>query len=124
MPEVACSGLGTEGWQMLFRSPVTPPPPWQKPIRLAMSPIPGTPQSPPGVARCRAAVVTAVTGGADARSAGTAAGAASEPEGRGAAWTEERATKERATREDGASRAPRQASQEVQRAGGARRRLD
>jgi 2-haloacid dehalogenase len=31
----------------------------------------------------------------------------SEPEGRGAAWTEERATKERATREGGASRAPR-----------------
>src|SRR5215469_11921903 len=30
-----------------------------------------------------------------------------EPEGRGAAWTEERATKERATREGGASRAPR-----------------
>src|SRR5262249_1499505 len=31
----------------------------------------------------------------------------SEPEGRGAAWTEERATKERATREGGASGAPR-----------------
>ena len=31
----------------------------------------------------------------------------SEPEGRGAAWTEEGATKERATREGGASRAPR-----------------
>jgi len=31
----------------------------------------------------------------------------SEPEGRGADWTEERATKERATREGGASRAPR-----------------
>src|SRR5215472_6677987 len=30
-----------------------------------------------------------------------------EPAGRGAAWTEERATKERATREGGASRAPR-----------------
>jgi len=35
------------------------------------------------------------------------AGKHSEPEGRGAAWTEERATKERATREGGASRAPR-----------------
>src|SRR5215471_11870548 len=31
----------------------------------------------------------------------------SEPEGRGAAWTEERATEERATREGGASRAAR-----------------
>src|SRR5215469_5421989 len=31
----------------------------------------------------------------------------SEPEGRGAAWTEERVTKERATREGGASTAPR-----------------
>src|SRR5215469_6921008 len=31
----------------------------------------------------------------------------SEPEGRGAAWTEERATKKRATREGGASTAPR-----------------
>src|SRR5262249_16669074 len=36
------------------------------------------------------------------RAAGT-----SEPEGRGAAWTEKRATQERATREGGASRAPR-----------------
>jgi len=30
----------------------------------------------------------------------------SEPEGRGAAWTEERATEERATRDGGASGAP------------------
>src|SRR5262249_38932460 len=35
------------------------------------------------------------------------AGMMSEPEGRGAAWTEKRATQERATREGGASRAPR-----------------
>src|SRR5262245_45441354 len=34
-------------------------------------------------------------------------GKSCEPEGRGAAWTEERATKERATRECGASGAPR-----------------
>jgi MFS family permease len=36
-----------------------------------------------------------------------AGGLRSQPEGRGAAWTEERATKERATREGGASKAPR-----------------
>src|SRR5262249_61457767 len=35
------------------------------------------------------------------------AGMMSEPEGRGAAWTEKRATQERATRGGGASRAPR-----------------
>src|SRR5215472_8663280 len=44
----------------------------------------------------------------------------SEPEGRGAAWTEERATEERATREGGASRAPRRRAQEIQRAVGAK----
>src|SRR5262249_51606944 len=68
MPEVAGSGFGSEGWQMLFRSPVTPPP-WQRVSRLAMSPMPGTEQIPPEAAGCRAAVVTAVTGGADVRAA-------------------------------------------------------
>jgi DNA-binding transcriptional ArsR family regulator len=37
----------------------------------------------------------------------------SEPKGRGAVCTEERATKERATREDGASRAPRRRAEDT-----------
>src|SRR5215470_17189515 len=43
----------------------------------------------------------------------------SEPEGRGAAWAEERGTKERATMEGGASGAPRRRARKIQRAGGA-----
>src|SRR5215471_4476014 len=63
MPALAGSGVGTEGWQMLFRSPLRPlEPSWQNPSSEPMSPIPGTPQTPPCGAGCRAAVVTAVTG--------------------------------------------------------------
>src|SRR5215467_8855734 len=65
MPPVAGSGVGTDGWQMLFRSPTMPlDPAAQKPNRPPMSPIPGTVQIPPdGAARwagtCTAVVVTA-----------------------------------------------------------------
>src|SRR5215467_4818929 len=48
MPPVAGSGVGTEGWQMLFRSPMIPLEPCaQNPIRPPMSPMPGTEQTPP-----------------------------------------------------------------------------
>ena len=64
MPELAGSGSGSEGWQMLFRSPVRPLwPSVQNPSSEPMSPIPGTEQAPPGRGGlpCRPAV-TAVTG--------------------------------------------------------------
>src|SRR5262245_51050420 len=61
---------------------------------------------PAGRGGCRAARRRARPGpGCSADRAGNTA--VSEPEGRGAAWTEERVTKERATREGGASKAPR-----------------
>src|SRR5262245_65860537 len=48
MPPVAGSGVGTEGWQMLLRSPMSPLEPWaQNPSRPPMSPMPGTEQTPP-----------------------------------------------------------------------------
>ena len=48
IPPVAGSGVGTEGWQMLLRSPMSPLEPCaQKPSRPPMSPIPGTEQMPP-----------------------------------------------------------------------------
>src|SRR5215470_9881155 len=79
MPPVAGSGVGTDGWQMLFRSPTMPlDPDAQKPIRPPMSPIPGTEQMPPdGAAGCAgtwtAVVVTAPAGSAGpARLAGAA----------------------------------------------------
>src|SRR5689334_25286241 len=70
MPPVAGSGVGTDGWQMLFRSPTMPLEPCaQKPNRPPMSPIPGTLQIPPdGAAGCAgtwtAVVVTAPAGSA------------------------------------------------------------
>src|SRR5690349_24188859 len=66
MPPVAGSGVGTDGWQMLLRSPTMPLEPCaQKPNRPPMSPIPGTLQIPPdGAAGCAgtwtAVVVTAL----------------------------------------------------------------
>jgi len=48
MPPVAGSGVGTEGWQMLLRSPMIPLEPCaQNPSRPPMSPMPGTEQTPP-----------------------------------------------------------------------------
>src|SRR5262249_61498818 len=48
IPPVAGSGVGTDGWQMLLRSPTIPlDPAVQKPSRPPMSPIPGTEQIPP-----------------------------------------------------------------------------
>src|SRR5450755_2915865 len=48
MPAVAGSGSGSEGWQMLFRSPVRPlVPSEQNPSSPPMSPMPGTEQTPP-----------------------------------------------------------------------------
>src|SRR5438477_12844832 len=47
MPDEACSGCGTEGVQMLLRSPIVPEPALQKPNSPPMSPIPGTEQIPP-----------------------------------------------------------------------------
>src|SRR5260370_37021379 len=68
MPDAAGSGSGSEGWQMLFRSPDRPElPSEQNPNRPPMSPIPGTEQTPPWTAGCRAAAVTAVTGRLPAR---------------------------------------------------------
>src|SRR5262249_53123318 len=57
IPPVAGSGVGTDGWQMLFRSPTMPlDPEAQKPNRPPMSPIPGTEQIPPdGPAGCAGA---------------------------------------------------------------------
>ena len=54
IPPVAGSGVGTDGWQMLLRSPTIPlDPAVQKPSRPPMSPIPGTWQIPPdGAAGC------------------------------------------------------------------------
>jgi hypothetical protein len=49
MPPVACSGCGSDGWQMLFRLPTIPLEPWlHSPTRPPMSPMPGTWQTPPG----------------------------------------------------------------------------
>src|SRR5260370_38335872 len=68
MPDAAGSGSGSEGWQMLFRSPDRPElPSEQNPNRPPMSPIPGTEQIPLWTAGCRAAAVTAVTGRLPAR---------------------------------------------------------
>src|SRR5215470_7538070 len=61
MPPVAGSGVGTDGWQMLFRSPTMPlDPDAQKPMRPPMSPIPGTEQMPPDGATGCAGTWTAV----------------------------------------------------------------
>ena len=47
MPPFAGSGAGTDGWQMLLRSPIRPlDPAVQKPSSPPMSPIPGTEQMP------------------------------------------------------------------------------
>ena len=76
IPELACSGSGSEGWQMLFKSPVRPLcPAVQNPSSDPMSPIPGTEQAPPVVATgCRSATVTAWMGwAACARAAGCSA---------------------------------------------------
>ncbi|MGH3180549.1 MAG: hypothetical protein ACRDOE_01355 [Streptosporangiaceae bacterium] len=49
MPPVACSGCGSDGSQMLFRSPTIPlEPELHSPTRPPMSPMPGTWQTPPG----------------------------------------------------------------------------
>src|SRR5581483_8289489 len=51
MPPVACSGCGSEGVQMLFRSPLRPlEPALHRPTRPPMSPMPGTWHTPPGAA--------------------------------------------------------------------------
>ena len=48
IPPLAGSGAGMDGWQMLFRSPISPlEPALQKPSSPPMSPMPGTPQIPP-----------------------------------------------------------------------------
>src|SRR5215472_6133811 len=80
IPPVAGSGVGTDGWQMLFRSPTMPlDPAAQKPNRPPMSPIPGTEQIPPdgavGCAGTWTAVVVTAPAGSVAR-AGVAASAA------------------------------------------------
>ena len=64
MPELAGSGSGSDGWQMLFRSPLSPLwPSLQNPNSEPMSPMPGTEQAPPGgAAGCRSATVTAEIG--------------------------------------------------------------
>src|ERR1039458_9927577 len=66
MPPAAGSGAGTDGWQMLLRSPIKPlDPALQKPSRPPMSPIPGAEQMPveaagqPALARAAGFVVTA-----------------------------------------------------------------
>src|ERR1700730_9499861 len=47
IPPVAGSGTGTDGWQMLLRSPISPlDPAWHNPNSPPMSPMPGTPQGP------------------------------------------------------------------------------
>src|ERR1700733_8617016 len=46
MPEVASTGVGAPEVQMLFRSPTTPEPAWQRPRMPPMSPTPGTLQMP------------------------------------------------------------------------------
>src|SRR5579859_6079375 len=59
MPPVACSGDGTDGWQMLFRSPRRPlEPALQKPVRPPMSPRIGSWQGPAGSAGVIRAVRT------------------------------------------------------------------
>ena len=56
MPALAGSGSGSDGWQMLFRSPVRPLlPAAHSPIRPPMSPMPGTWQTPPVLAAAVAA---------------------------------------------------------------------
>src|ERR1700761_8191843 len=65
MPEVASSGSGAPEVQMLFSCPTTPEPAWHRPIRLPMSPTPGTlPIPASGADR----VVNAVSGDVGARS--------------------------------------------------------
>src|ERR1700690_4261335 len=52
MPLVAGSGWGSDGSQMLLRSPTRPLwPAEHRPNRLPMSPIPGTEHAPPAVSR-------------------------------------------------------------------------
>src|SRR5262249_34736240 len=74
MPPVAGSGVGTEGWQMLVRSPRIPlEPAAQNPSRPPMSPMPGTEQTPPegavGAAGTAARTGTPACAGAPARAA-------------------------------------------------------
>jgi len=71
-------GVGTDGWQMLFRSPTMPlDPAAQNPNRPPMSPIPATEQIPPdGAAGCAGtwtAVVVTALAGSSARAGLTAA---------------------------------------------------
>src|SRR5260370_15492568 len=48
IPELAGSGSGSEGWQMLFSWPVRPELPSEhRPSRPPMSPMPGTEHRPP-----------------------------------------------------------------------------
>src|SRR5262245_39040634 len=61
MPPVAGSGVGTEGWQMLLRSPMIPLEPCaQKPSRPPISPMPGTEQTPPEGAVAAVGTVAAI----------------------------------------------------------------
>src|ERR1035438_9521022 len=65
MPPAAGAGAGTDGWQMLLRSPIKPlDPALQKPSRPPMSPIPATEQRP--VEAVRSAEVVAAAGRAPA----------------------------------------------------------
>src|SRR6516225_1399210 len=84
MPPVAGSGVGTEGWQMLLRSPMIPLEPWaQNPIRPPMSPMPGTEQTPP-----EGAVAAAGTAAATAAPACAGAPAWTGSPGCARTWTE------------------------------------
>src|ERR1039458_9276507 len=60
MPPAAGSGAGTDGWQMLLRSPIKPlDPALQKPSRPPMSPIPATEQMPVEAVRSAAVLAAA-----------------------------------------------------------------
>ena len=89
IPPVAGSGVGTDGWQMLLRSPMIPlEPAWQKPNSPPMSPMPGTEQIPPEGASGWAGNWTAASpDGAVVRARATRAEPAAAWAGNTAAWT-------------------------------------
>ena len=70
MPPVACSGCGSDGSQMLFRSPTIPlEPAAHSPTRPPMSPMPGTWHTPPGLGAAGVRLAVSVSGEAAARAA-------------------------------------------------------
>src|SRR6201986_749042 len=110
MPPVACSGCGSAGWQMLFRSPTIPLEPWlHRPTRPPMSPMPGTWQTPPGWRG--EAGVSPVAGAAWTAAARIAWGAWT-------AWVAARAGVEKASNAT-ASSSTRMTQREIRRRGGA-----